>query len=368
MISEAYEDETHPTTQRFWSDLPRNREHIFAKHPILSLYGDELSRASWNHTQQAARRSGISMQQLMQVMMQIKQVERGHEPELIELAKKITTKIWGIPPEMLQGDISDDVDMNEESNQEFGQDVEIDQAMRDQINKRLTMNAMTQGSAVHAMLTIHHLVDKEVNAIDPTLLELYNKLSSGSHEYYWLIDIPAMFSMLGMHAVGSAQVEYDEEENPIVIAKAVIFPILAQEMSKGVAELVSHHGLADLDPQTTQTVLNKADDIRHEPYLIQVGPELWRRFLKVKPRDVSLGEIMTALAIQSPAEVHKIIAAVVENSEVASELVRALIEDPAEFDIEDDPLGYDDSYDDGVGGDYPEGDFDDDAGEEWKQR
>lgn len=381
MVCEAYEDEAHPSTQQFWSGLPQNREHLFAKHPILSLYGDELSRGSWSHTAGKAREAGISTQQLMQVMMQIRQIERGHEAELVDLAKKITVKIWDIPMDMLQGDLTGDVEQNEESDEEYGQEVDLGQTVgrdvHDQINKRLTMNAMTQGSAVHAMLSIHHVVDKEVNTIDPRLLQLYTKLSAGAHEYYWLIDIPAMFAHLGMQAVGSARVDYGEEEDemetpemgqPTVVAKGVIFPILAQEMSKGVAELISHHGLSDMDEPTTRAVLNKADDIRHEPYLIQIGPELWRRFLKVKPRDVGLSEVMTALALQTPAEVHKIIAAVVENSEIASELVHALIEDPESFDIEDDPLSYDDPYDDGAGGDYPENDFDDRTGEEWKQR
>jgi hypothetical protein len=164
------------------------------------------------------------------------------------------------------------------------------QRVVDQINKRLTLNTLTQGSAVHAMLTIHHAVDQEIQAINPDLLQLYNKLSSGSHEYYWLIDIPAMFTSLGMMAAGSAKVEWPETEGdtPKIVAKAVIFPILAQEMSKGVAELISAHGLSNLDADTTSAVLGKADDIRHEPYLIQVGP-IMERVSKSKTTRSTIG-------------------------------------------------------------------------------
>ena len=139
-----------------------------------------------------------------------------------------------------------------------------------------------------------------------------------------------------------------DEENDIykIDARGMVFPVLAQEMSKGVAELISYHGLENLDDKETEQVLSHADDIRHEPYLIQVGPELWRRFLKVKPPSVSLADIMMALTLQEPDHLHKIVAAVVENPEEAGPLLSALIDDPKEFEVEE--------YDDGYSQEYEE--------------
>jgi predicted TIM-barrel fold metal-dependent hydrolase len=153
---------------------------------------------------------------------------------------------------------------------------------------------------------------------------------------YWLIDIPAIFANLGAMAVGSTKVEYPEEEDgePTIQARGIIFPVLAQEMNKGVAELLSHHGLADLDEPTTGTVLRHADDIKHEPYLMQVGPEMWRRFLKVKPRELPLSDLYMALSKQEPDELHKIIAAAIEDPENAKAMLSELVEEPNEFDIE----------------------------------
>jgi hypothetical protein len=166
---------------------------------------------------------------------------------------------------------------------------------------------------------------------------------------YWLIDIPAMFAMLGMSAVGSANVNHDEENDDYKIdARGVVFPVLAQEMSKGVAELLSYHGLENLSLEETEQVLSHADDIRHEPYLIQVGPELWRQFLKVKPKGVSLADVVAALAVQEPDHLHKIITAVIDSPAEASSLLNALIEDPEEFEVDE----YDDGYGDEHGGEY----------------
>lgn len=348
ILAEAYEDETHPSTQSFWKDLPGNREHLFAKHPVLSLMGDKLSRGAWEHVTSRVADLNANPANAMRIMHQIVQKEREHQDELIGLAKRIVVQIWGIPEEMLEGRLTSDVEKNEEGG-EGSEKPELDENMRKQINKRLTMNTMTQGSAVHAMMTMHHAVDKEIGKIDPELLDLYNRISSLSVQMYWLMDIPAMFAMLGMSAVGSANVNHDEENDSYKIdARGVVFPVLAQEMSKGVAELISYHGLENLDDKETEQVLSHADDIRHEPYLIQVGPELWRRFLKVKPQGVSLADIMMALTLQEPDHLHKIVTAVVENPEEAGPLLSALIDDPEEFEVEE--------YDDGYGQEYEEED------------
>lgn len=336
LMAEAYEDEVEPSTQEFWRNLRRNREHTLGKHPIFAMSGDDLSRSSWAHTDERAKASGANMGNMMRVVQQIMRIEATHEDELIELAKTITCKIWHIPEEMLDGRLTGDVEENE-AGVALGdeEDQEIDDTTRKHINKRLTLNAMTHGSAIHAMLSLHHAIDKEIEAIDPRLLKLYDQIASGSHGTYWLIDIPAVFAQLGAMAVGSAKVTYPEEEDgePIIQARGIIFPVLAQEMNKGVAELLSHHGLADLDEPTTKTVLQHADDIKHEPYLMQVGPEIWRRFLKIKPRDLPLSDLYVALSKQPPDDLQKIIAAVVDDPENAKQLLSDLMAQPEEFDI-----------------------------------
>jgi len=174
-----------------------------------------------------------------------------------------------------------------------------------------------------------------------------------------LMNIPNMFASLGASAIGSTRVEYgdDEGQPPQIVAKACIFPVLCQELSKGVAELLSHHGLAGMDEPTTRTVLSKADDIRHEPYLIQVGPDVWRRFNAVRPKNIPLAEIVQALAMQDDPT--KIIMAVIEDpkSPETIEMLNSLVQDPE---------GFQDEFEDEIEG----GGFDDveepDTSEDWK--
>src|SRR5688500_7020037 len=71
--------------------------------------------------------------------------------------------------------------------------------LRAQINKRLTLNLLIQGSAQHAFLTSHHLSRDELNAINPGFLPLYDKIALAGFAQCWysggvcLIGHPAIF-------------------------------------------------------------------------------------------------------------------------------------------------------------------------------
>src|SRR5438105_5459314 len=60
-----------------------------------------------------------------------------------------------------------------------------DERLRDEINKRLTLNWLIQGAAQHAGMTFHHLVRDELNALEPRLLRLYGQYALINVLQYW---------------------------------------------------------------------------------------------------------------------------------------------------------------------------------------
>lgn len=60
-----------------------------------------------------------------------------------------------------------------------------DPALLALINKRFTLNLLIQGAASHNCLTAHHLVADELNAIDPALLSMYDKVTIGMFTNMW---------------------------------------------------------------------------------------------------------------------------------------------------------------------------------------
>lgn len=63
-----------------------------------------------------------------------------------------------------------------------------DGALRDEINKRFTLNWLIQGAAQHAGMTLHHLIRDEINAIDPRLLRLYDQFALINLLQYWQLE------------------------------------------------------------------------------------------------------------------------------------------------------------------------------------
>jgi len=92
-------------------------------------------------------------------------------------------------------------------------------------------------------------------------------------------------------------------------------------------ELISLHGLSDLDPHMARAVLQQADKLEDEPWYIQVGQQFWRETMEafreakaVMPKGVTLAQVMAALAAQTPEIVHKISQAVVHAANLVEEV------------------------------------------------
>jgi hypothetical protein len=63
-----------------------------------------------------------------------------------------------------------------------------DGALRDEINKRFTLNWLIQGAAQHAGMTFHHVVRDELEAINPGLVRLYDQYALINLLQYWSLD------------------------------------------------------------------------------------------------------------------------------------------------------------------------------------
>jgi hypothetical protein len=58
-----------------------------------------------------------------------------------------------------------------------------------EINKRFTMNLLIQGAATHSFLTTHHLVKDALDDLDPSIVELYDKMTVSAFLAYWYGDL-----------------------------------------------------------------------------------------------------------------------------------------------------------------------------------
>lgn len=312
--------------------------------------------------------------------------------------------------------------------------------LRDEINKRFTLNWLIQGAAQHAGMTLHHLVRDQLDALNPELLRRYDQYALINLLQYWNIDAvlifgwpprfwkraasksrhpffahPLLSQFGGMLAAAGRQRAIERSEEKGVTRKPILFSLqtsalaarlriletphrvrltelakmstskiwsipvdrldgdlckpvpfgtpirirnpraalfractvglggvvqrgeslkvvgrgtnwqlLTKELVKGTAELICMHGLNDLSDDTYLKVMDAADRIEYEPWMLQTGGELWRRLLAIMPDGQSVAEILMHMARLPARSLQSLVQAVIERPEWASEILSAL--------------------------------------------
>lgn len=181
---------------------------------------------------------------------------------------KIDAKIVG-PGEVEQNDDAPEEDEDEISVDEIpSTDTE---AME---KKRRIINGITQGASVRG--TFGFLLFREhLDDLSPELVEKYNEIMK---LVFGIYDDENAIAML-LAAVGqkqnisggSSEMVYNEEDDQFVIkARAICFPMLFHEIVKGLYEIVGTEGFGS-DKEANKAVVNAVDRVSNEPRDFQYG-------------------------------------------------------------------------------------------------
>jgi hypothetical protein len=349
-IREAFDDEPTPANREFWRNFSDFRgENVIGKHPVIRQHGEQLARSAYDMTgsnvsqhglrfpEQHSMAGKLSDKAIHDAFRQILSIERSHREQLEQLAKDITAQIWGeeVRP-LLEASLQppDEETAGGDDEPEQQEDQQEAVAGEHLVQKRVLANMITQGSAMHLMFQAQHLITQNLSTIDERLPGLYAKFAYGSAHQYWLMDLEQMAGNLQGMVVGRAKVDSEpnqddpEEADFTVKAQGIMFPILVQELCKGVANYLSLAGVAGVSAEELRDLFSKVDNPEDEHYYIQVGHELWRRFLKVKPREVSAAKAVVALHKLDAEEQNRVIRACIENPEEAKRILAELLADP----------------------------------------
>jgi hypothetical protein len=143
--------------------------------------------------------------------------------------------------------------------------------------KRRFVNMMIQGAAINKNYAYHQIAD-QLRQIDPTLLNTYGKMMSIAELFYWMAPEDAMNQMMGAGQGGGGMEEVDTGDDgvPVIRASAICFPVLIQELAKGLYEFISYN---EDDPDDVRNyAARKSDTLSGEQWDIMQGPGVWRHF------------------------------------------------------------------------------------------
>ena len=246
---------------------------------------------------------------LMGAVQKAKSIESNNEGFLEQLAVDLVKKELSIPDDAFQYDveltsmpgqidtskmISEPEELeDEEVQQQFG--VDADEAEDDLENfmaafekfdmekaKRRFINSLIQGASKkgHYMF---HLVEEQLNTINPELINLYGVLMSINDLLYWIMPDQMIMNAAGSGegVQGSEEID-DTTDPPTIRAKGLFFPVLVHELIKGVYEVLGTQGLPD-DPRAAEMVMGQTDTLPYEVWDLRLGPVIWRKFTEAYP-------------------------------------------------------------------------------------
>lgn len=234
------------------------------------------------------------MMSAMQSIQRIIMIQNRNKEDLERLAVDLVVKELGIPEGAMQFDAklvsqpmsaaegmqSEPELPSEEEIEEFMDDVELFNLER---AKRRFINSLIQGAAFKGG-HMFNLVSREINDIDPQLMNLYTVTQALMEHAYWLF--PNMEGMAGGGGGQMGQEEIDTETDPPTVrARAVTFPLLVHELVKGVYEVFGTHGLPD-DPKQAEMIMSAEDTLPAEIWDSRLGPIFWEKFTEAYPAEL----------------------------------------------------------------------------------
>jgi len=276
-----------PKMDRDFIELISSKRFKDSVEKVRRFMGNTQVIQGGNPLMQLMMAVGQSMQQIIGIQMRNKE-------ELEQLAIKLVQEEMGIPEgamqfkaELVMQPMGKAEGMQQEP--QLPSEEEVEEFMGDMENfnlersKRRFINSLIQGAAFKGG-HMYVLVSRELNDMDPRLLNLYGVSQALMEHAYWIF--PDMEGMAGGGGGQMGQSEVDEETDPPTVkAKAVTFPLLVHELVKGVYEIFGTHGLPD-DPKQQEMILNAEDTLPSEIWDSRLGPIFWEKFMATYPMEL----------------------------------------------------------------------------------
>jgi hypothetical protein len=210
------------------------------------------------------------------VLDEIIQAEDGYRDELEMVAAQMVTDAY---PIIDYANIKIDAkivgmgDLNIQSGEDGEVSIDNTPAEAEKAKRRI-INGITQGASIRGAFGFM-LFREYIDQINPDLVNKYSeilKLAFGIYD-----DENAIAMMLAALAQGQkmqggeSEMEYDEENEQFVIkAKAICFPMLVHEIVKGLYEIVGTEGFG-ADKEKNQAIVGAVDKLSNEPRDLQYG-------------------------------------------------------------------------------------------------
>ena len=252
----------------------------------LSLLERRAAREYAMTTPETLMSLQISLSMLMNVIFT---KEMNHQDELTKLAADTVRELFDIPEHVnllpeLKSPFEDSVDEQDENPEAvLSLSPEEQRKMREEIEKRVILNGLVHGSAMHIWKSSHYIIKEKIDAIDPMLMDLYNSYTASIGWMMWMMSPQAAMAEIDEHGMtqGQNQLKFDEpgEAGCDIECSGINFPVLLHEVTKGAMDYLICHGIPqEYTEDELKYYYAKADSYENEYWHYLLSPQLWISF------------------------------------------------------------------------------------------
>ena len=222
---------------------------------------------------------------IMPILMAERQNKEYLEALAVDIVEKMYPTLFKVAPLEIDAKIvqpgSPEMSLSADSGQEelSSDNIDIDSIDLPGEKKRRVIRSITQGASIYGSES-YKLFSDIIDQLDPKLVEMYNSVIDDAYGVYFQDKLESLIDSIkggSSNQGGESEVFTEEDSNGdntyTIKARAIIFPILVQEIIKGVYEFLSFFGMGD-DPEAAQAVADK-DKTEYEPEDIKNGTILY---------------------------------------------------------------------------------------------
>lgn len=254
----------------------------------LELFERRLPNEYALPTGQAIRMTQERMQPASSIMF-VKEMRNREELETI--AVDVVRSLFDIPehvkliPDLMnQGDMDpDDQDDSPESFLSLSE--ERKKEMTGEIQKRIILNGLVHGSAMHIWKSSHYIIKERIDQVDDLLMKLYDEYTAAVSWLIWQMDPVEFERNLGGQVLGYNELSFQEDECDIN-CHATNFPVLLHELTKGAMDYLICRGIPqEYSVDELEYYYAKADDYNNEFWHYLMSPSIWAKLIEASGVD-----------------------------------------------------------------------------------
>lgn len=251
----------------------------------LELFERRLPAEQALTTHQVVVKTQMRMQPISDSMF-LKEMK--NQERLKEIAVDTVRSLFDIPEHIqllpeLNGDMDLDVDQEDSPEPFLSLSEERRREMYDEIQKRIILNGLVHGSAMHIWKSAHYIIKEQIDQVDDFLMTLYDEYTAAVSWLIWQMDPDEFQRNVGGITLGFNELEFEEEGEPEcnVHCHAVNFPVLLHELTKGAMDYLICRGIPkEYTEQELEYYYAKSDDYENEIWHYLMSPTLWIKLIE----------------------------------------------------------------------------------------